>query len=314
MSEKLDIQGNIPAVVTPFNTGGDLVIDAFAEMVEWHLAEGADGICVAGDNGEAWALPLEERRSLAETAVKQVRGRVPVLMGTNAITAKQSIQLAEIAATAGVDALLLQPQAYVLKGSTEQIVRRYRMVAEAVPLPIVAYNSPRRTGLNMDPHTLSAVCDAAPVVALKESSRDFFHVTLILESFSDRIAVLLGPSHFIIPGLALGGRGFISSGPELLGSSRKNIIEIAYESPSPRRRRLHFQLTKVYEALMGTGTWPAALKAALNMIGVQAGWPREPVSPLAPEEEQNLKATMTKLGLISTERLEETGKSRRLMG
>jgi 4-hydroxy-tetrahydrodipicolinate synthase len=294
---RLVIEGNIPAVVTPFTETGDLMIDAFAELVRWHLMNRVDGICVAGDNGEAWSLTLEERRRLAEVAVREVAGKVPVIMGTSAITSRQTIALADIAAAAGVDALLLQPQSYVLKATPAEVVGRYGAVAHAVPLPIVAYNSPRRTGINMDVRTLRAVCDVAPVVAVKEASRDFFHTTHVIEQLGTRIAVLIGPSPFIFPGLALGARGFISSGPELLAGAALPICELAVKAPSAESRRLHFTLTSIYEALMEAGTWPAALKAALNMIGVPAGVPREPVGPLAPESEENLRRTLQERGL-----------------
>jgi 4-hydroxy-tetrahydrodipicolinate synthase len=292
------IQGNIPAVVTPFTSSGDLMIDAFAEMVRWHLANGVDGICVAGDNGEAWSLSLDERRLLAETAVREVGGRVPVLMGASAITSRLTVTLAEIAASAGVDALLVQPQAYVLKATPADIIGRYKMVAQAVPLPIIAYNSPRRTGINIDVRTLAAVCDVAPIVGVKEASRDFFHVTHVIEEVGERLAVLMGPCPYILPGLALGARGFISSGPELLGAGAQRIMALGDKAPSAESRRLHFTLTTIYEALMDTGTWPSALKAALNMIGAPAGVPREPVSALPSEATNKLRSVLQALGLL----------------
>ncbi len=291
------MQGNIPAVVTPFTASGDLMIDAFAEVVRWYLGLGVDGVCVAGDNGEAWALTPDERRRLAETAVREAAGKVTVLMGSSAITVRQTIALAEIAAAAGVDALLLQPQSYVLKGSPAEIVNRYREVAKAVPLPIVVYNSPRRTGVNLDVPTLRAVCDVADVIGVKESSRDFFHTTHVIEAFADRLAVMIGPAPFIMPGLALGARGFISTGPELLGARAREIVELARQAPSAESRRMHFIITSAYEALMETGTWPASLKAALGLMGVPAGAPREPVMPLDPAAVEKLRGAFQRLGL-----------------
>lgn len=294
---ELVIEGHIPAVVTPFDDSGQLMIDDFVELVRWHLANGVDGICVAGDNGEAWSLTLEERRRLAEVAVREAAGKVPVIMGASAITSRQTIALADVAAAGGVDALLLQPQSYVLKATPAEIISRYRAVAEAVRVPIIAYNSPRRTGVNMDVPTLRAVCDVAPVVAVKEASRDFFHTTHVIEELGNRLAVLIGPSPFIFPGLALGARGFISSGPELLGGAALQIKELALQPPSAESRRLHFTLTSIYEALMETGTWPAALKAAHNLIGLRVGVPREPVGALPPDAEENLRRALLARGL-----------------
>ena len=159
--EEVVVEGSVPAVVTPFDENGNLMLDRFEQVVAWHLEQGADGICVAGDNGEAWSLTPDERRSLAEAAVRIVGGRVPVLMGASAPMARQTIAQAEIAANAGVDALMTGPQSYVLRATTAEIVDRFTAVHQAVPLPIVAYNSPRRTGLTLDVKTLGAVCDAA---------------------------------------------------------------------------------------------------------------------------------------------------------
>ena len=299
--KKFLIEGFVPAVVTPFNEAGDMMTDQLARIVEWHLGEGADAICIAGDNGEAWTLTPDDRKQLAETTVKTVAGRVPVLMGASAPTARQTIAAAEIAAQAGCDALMTGPQAYVGKSTTAEMVDRFKALTKAVPLPIVAYNSPRRTGINMDPDNLAAVCDAAPIIGLKEASRDVFHITEILKRFADRLAFLVGPCPFILQGLALGARGFVSSGPELLGPGiAANLCTVAMEKPSAKTRDLHFALTDIYAFLMGTGTWPAALKAGLNMIGLPAGVPREPVQPLSPKDAEKLKALLEELGVLPT--------------
>ena len=202
-------------------------------------------------------------------------------------------------AQGGVDALMVGPQSYVLKATIGEMVDRFKAVHRAVPLPIVCYNSPRRTGLNMDPDRLAAVADAVPVIGVKEASRDVFHLTEVIRRFADRMCVFVGPCPFIVQGIALGARGFISSGPELLGDRvAAGICAAALEKPSARTRDLHFALTRIYETLMGTGTWPAALKAGLAMIGQPAGLPREPVQPLAPKDQAALRSVLEELNAI----------------
>lgn len=298
--EAVVIEGSVPAVVTPFDENGSLMLDRFEQVVAWHIEQGAEGICVAGDNGESWSLTPDERRGLAEAAVRIVGGRVPVLMGASATMARQTIALAEIAANAGVDALMTGPQSYVLRATTAEIVDRFVALHKAVPLPIVAYNSPRRTGLNLDVETLGAVCDAVPVIGLKEASRDFFHTTNIIRVHGQRLSVLIGPCPLIFPGLALGARGFIASGPELFGAKAARIRSMAAGPPNDETRTLHFALTRIYETLMSTGTWPAALKAALNMIGVPAGLTRDPVQPLTPDDESRLRSILREFGVLSS--------------
>ena len=293
------LRGYVPAVVSPFRPSGALMEDAFADIVAWHLDQGADGICVAGDNGEAWALTADDRRRLAAAAVHVAAGRAHVTMGVSATTARQTIDNAAIAAAAGVDSLMITPQAYVMKATPTEIVRRYKAIHKAVPLPILLYNSPRRTsGVNIDVATLVALCDELPVIGLKESSRDFFHLSHVLHHVGRRIAVLVGPAHYVFPGLALGAAGFLATGAEFLRARVKRIPALAKGRPGPEAGALHYALMRIYETLMGTGTWPAALKAGLAMIGQPAGLPREPVQPLAPKDQAALRSVLEELNAI----------------
>jgi 4-hydroxy-tetrahydrodipicolinate synthase len=289
--------GPIPAVVTPFTEAGEIMEDAFRDVVERQIAIGAGGICVAGDNGESWTLDAAERGRLTRLAVEQARGRVPVIMGASAPMARATIAYARVAVESGAAGLLVMPQPYVLKATREELLRRFDALAKAVDLPIVAYNTPRRSGIDLSVDDIVAICDAAPVVGIKESSRDFFHHTHLLDRLRDRISVLTGPSHYILPCLALGARGFIATGPELLGKDCARIMALGGAAPSDEWRGMHRKLTVLYQMLMGTGTWPAALKAALNLLGWPAGVPREPVLPLAGADLDKLRRTLGELGL-----------------
>lgn len=298
-SDKTEIRGNIPAVVTPFDERGRIDIAAFNKLIEWHLARGVDGICVAGDNGESWALSVEERKTLAHEAARTIDGRVPLVVGATATSNHDSARHAVMAAEAGAQAVLLMPQTYVLKASQSELVARFALVAEATDIPIIFYNSPRRAGIDISMEALAAVCEAAPIVGIKESSRDFFHTTHLLERFGDAIAVLIGPCHYILPGIALGAAGFIATGPELLPvESMRRIVSVGQQAPGADYARLHYQLTGLYETLMGLGTWPASLKAALELLGQPAGAPREPILPLNADAVQELRTALIRLGAI----------------
>jgi 4-hydroxy-tetrahydrodipicolinate synthase len=292
------LQGFIPAVVTPFTPEGEIMADAFTEIVRWLIGNGATGICVAGDNGESWTLDVDERSRLTRLAVDAAAGRVPVMTGCSAPGSVQTAKYARAAKEAGADGLLLLPQTYVLKATREELLRRFEAVAQAVDLPIVAYNSPRRTGIELSLPDLDAILGVAPLIGIKESNRDFFHHTHLLERFRDRISVLVGPCHYILPGIALGARGFIATGPEFLGAAAGRLTALAGEAPGPEHRRLHYQLTVLYQMLMSTGTWPSALKAALTLIGQPAGVPRDPVLPLAGADLDKVRKTLDELGLL----------------
>jgi 4-hydroxy-tetrahydrodipicolinate synthase len=290
--------GFVPAIVTPFSAAGEIMTDAFVGIVDWLIGNGASGICVAGDNGESWSLDADERRRLTALAVDRAGGRVPVITGATAPSAAASIRYAHAAAEGGASGLLLLPQTYVLKASRAELIRRFEAIANAVKLPIIAYNSPRRSGIDLSLADVEALLGAAPVIGIKESSRDFFHQSHVLHAFRDRIAVMVGPSHYIIPGIALGARGFIATGPELLGSAAGGIMQLAKDAPCAEQAELHHTLTVLYETLMATGTWPSGLKAALTLLGQPAGVPRDPILPLAAAELVKLRETLDRLGLL----------------
>ncbi len=292
---KDDLNGFVPAIVTPFTETGEIMEDGFVEIFEWLIGQGATAICIAGDNGESWAFSAEERGRLTRIAVDQSQGRVKVIAGCSAPTLKGSVAYAQAVQENGADALLSMPQTYVLKATRDELLHRFDGLARNTDLPIVAYNSPRRAGLELSIDDIRAILDAAPVIGIKESSRDFFHHTHLINRFAHRMSIMVGPCHYIVPGIALGAHGFIATGPEFLGPDAARIISLAREKPTAHTASLHYKLTRLYELLMGTSTWPASFKAALNLIGLPAGVPRDPVSPATPADIEKIKAVFAEL-------------------
>lgn len=292
------LHGFLPAVVTPFTAAGEIMEDAFREVVDRQIRIGASGICVAGDNGESWTLDVTERARLTRLAVDAAAGRVPVIMGASAPGSAQTIKYAQAAKDAGAAGVLVMPQPYVLKASRAELTRRFAALAAAVDIPIVAYNSPRRSGIELTVDDIGALLDTAPIIGIKESHRDFFHHTHLLHRYGERMAVMTGPSHFIVPCIGLGARGFIATGPELLGAEAGRIVEIARQAPGAAQKALHYRLTVLYQMLMGTGTWPAALKASLTLLGWPAGVPRDPVMALEGADLEKVRRTLGELGLL----------------
>ena len=292
------LKGFVPAVVTPFDERGEIMEDAFAHLVEHLIGIGAQGICVAGDNGESWALDRDERARLTRIAVDRSAGRVPVMMGCTAPGSKQTIQYAQAARDAGAAGILVMPQTYVMKATREELLRRFDLLGRAVDMPIVLYNSPRRAVIELSIDDVEAITGVAPVVGIKESNRDIGHLTRLLRRMGDRIAVMVGPAYYILAGSALGASGFIATGPELLGKTAGHLMEIGRKAPDAAYVDAHHKLTIVYETLMSLGTWPSSFKAALNLQGLPAGVPRDPLLPLAGPALDRLRATLDELGLM----------------
>ncbi|MDP6884495.1 MAG: dihydrodipicolinate synthase family protein [Rhodospirillales bacterium] len=187
-------------------------------------------------------------------AAELMKDRVPVLGGTGGIITHRVAELTLAAKKAGCAGAMIMPPYYAMVNRKE-VVQHYKTISDTANLPILLYNSPRRTGgVNIDIDTLGALCDALPVVGIKESSRDFFHQSHVIRQFARRISVLIGPGHYVFPGLALGAAGFLATGAEFLGDSVGRIRPLAAAKPCAEARDLHHALTTVYQTLMSLGT------------------------------------------------------------
>lgn len=292
-----DLHGYVPAIATPFSETGEIMEDAFAELFEFLLSRGASCVCIAGDNGESWTLSAGERGRLVRLAKDAAKGRVPIMMGISAPTIDISLAYARAAQENGADALLSMPPTQVLKASEAEVMARFDNISAATDKPLVLYNSPRRTGYTLTVDHTEQIWNAHNVIGIKESQRDFFHHTHLLERLRDKMAVMTGPCHYIMPALSLGAAGFIATGPEFTDLKPSDMAAVGKAAPGDAYRKAHFQLTALYELLMDTATWPASFKAALNLIGLPAGIPRDPVLPATEADIDNIKRCFDDLGI-----------------
>lgn len=297
---KDDLHGYVPAIATPFNAAGEIMEDAFVDLFEFLIGRGATTICIAGDNGESWALDASERGRLVRLAKDTAKGRVHVMMGISAPTIDASLAYVRAAEDNGADVLLSMPQTYVLKASEAELMARFDAVSAATKKPLVLYNSPRRMGFSLSVDQIERLLNNHNVIGIKESQRDFFHHTHLLARLGGRFSVMTGPCHYIMPAFALGAKGFIATGPEFTDLMPPEMAVVGAAAPDEPYRKAHYQLTVLYELLMGTSTWPAAFKAALNLIGLPAGVPRDPVLPSTPADIDKIKRTFDQLGIRYT--------------
>ena len=294
---KDNLYGYVPAIVTPFDSKGNIMKDAFVEIFEFLLERGATCVCIAGDNGESWALSAKERGELVKIAKDTAKGRVPIMAGITAPTIDAVREFTMAAEENGADALLSMPQTYVLKASDAELSRRFEQISEITKLPIVLYNSPRRMGFSLSVDQIERLYNSHNVIGIKESQRDFFHFTHLLERLGDKLSVMTGPCHYILPAFALGAKGFIATGPEFTHTLPSQMYDIGTDKPNATYRKTHNELTVIYELLMSAATWPASFKAALNLIGLPAGTTRDPVLAATPTDIDNIKKTFDQLGI-----------------
>lgn len=295
--------GFIPVVVTPFDEGARLRLDWFADIVAWEFANGAEGVCVAAGNGEAAELSAEEVGAVVRAAHEAARGRGPIIggaIGPGTGPVEAAIARVRAAADAGADAVLVTPDPTRPNAAREEILARFRGIHQATGAPIVVYNSPRHYGVNIDVALLGDLADVIDLAGVKESSRDFHHIGEVLAAHADRVPIFMGPGPFIMPGIAQGAAGFLSTGPDLLGRRASRILELALGAPSPESRAMHRQVAGLYHLILdsGFGPSPGPLKAALNYLGLPAGVPRDPGKRLAPEAKRRLLASLGALGLL----------------
>jgi 4-hydroxy-tetrahydrodipicolinate synthase len=302
--ERTPWEGCIPAVVTPFTESGDINTDAYCENIKLFLDEGVGGITPTGHNGEEWAVSHAEKKqlwSLARKVVDESGTGVPVIAGIDAVSTSDLIEEANLAAECGADGVMITPPFYVADATEAELYERYSSVATSVPIKLVVYNNPRRTTINMTPEFIGKLAEIDSVAAIKESYRDFVQMSETIRCVGNKARVYPGPASFIFPSVMLGAKGYISTGPDLLGQEGVNYYHYILNGDYDKVRPIHNSLVSIYSMLNKVGTWPASLKVALDLIGKHGGYPRKPVHPLGATEAQEVKDILLASGVTLRE-------------
>jgi len=296
---KLTLKGLVPALTTPFDQDGRLDLPGYRALVNAVLGDGVHGLLVNGCTGESWALDDAERAQVFRAAVEETRGRVPVVAGCGAMTARQARYKVGQAREAGCDAVLIQPPYYVMPGEAE-VEAYFRAVAESSPLPVVVYNIPRRTGISLSTDLVDRLADVPQVVALKESSKDFLVLSDMIRRVNGRIAVMAGYMGLLgLGALSIGAAGFMDSATPVLGRKALQFYEAAIAGDLETARRLQDDMARLSAVFTRFGTFPVAVKAALDFVGRPGGFPREPLLPLTSAQHLELRAALTGLGIVA---------------
>jgi 4-hydroxy-tetrahydrodipicolinate synthase len=294
----LKLKGVIPALTTPFVADASLDLAGFRRLVDCVVADGVHGILVNGCTGESWALSDDERLELFRAAVDQARGRVPVVVGCGAMTARHALQKVRQAEAAGCDAVMIQPPWYVMPGADE-VYDYYRTVTRGTHLPVVVYNIPRRTGIHLSADLVDRLADEPNVVALKEASKDFLVLSEMVRRVGDRISVLAGYMNVLgLAALCVGAAGYMDSSTPVLGRRSLDFYEAVLAGRLDEGRAMQTELAKLNSAFFGIGTFPAGVKAALDIVGRPGGWTREPIKPLNAEQRERLRAALEAAGVV----------------
>lgn len=289
------LEGAITAIVTPFKKG-QVDEKAYRELIEFGIKGGIHGIVPCGTTGESATLSHAEHKKVVEICIDQVKKRLPVIAGTGSNNTAEALELTKHAQQAGADyALMITP--YYNKPTQEGLYQHYKTIAGKTKIPIVVYNVPSRTSVNLLPETMARLAGIRNIVAIKEASGDLKQVAKILELCGDKITVLSGDDFTVLPLLAIGGKGVISVVSNVAPQDMAGLCNAFFKGDLEGARKLHFKMWPLMEAMFYE-TNPAPAKTALKMMGKITGEVRQPLCPLSPPNQEKLRQVLQKYGLI----------------
>ncbi len=290
-------KGAMVAIVTPFKDGR---VDetALRELIEFQIANGTHGIVPCGTTGESATLSFEEHERVVEIAVEQVKGRVPVIAGTGSNSTEEAIRLTEHARKAGASgALMISP--YYNKPTQEGLYRHFRKVAEAVDIPIVLYNIPGRTAVNMEPDTIARLAQIPNIVGVKEASGSMKQITDIIARCDSSFDVVSGEDYLTYPLLCVGGKGVISVTSNVAPRDMAQLCNLHFAGKTDEALQLYYRLLPLCHALFYE-TNPAPVKAALAMMNkISSEEVRLPLAPMSEANREKLRRDLLAYGLIT---------------
>jgi 4-hydroxy-tetrahydrodipicolinate synthase len=277
----------LTAMVTPFDQNGEIDFEATRTLVNYLLANGTDGLVVSGTTGESPTLTTEEKVALFKFVVEVVAGRVPVIAGTGSYNTRASISLTKLAEEAGVDGIMLVVP-YYNKPNQEGLYQHFKAIAESTKLPILLYNIPGRSSVNMAAETVIRLSEIDNIVAVKEASGNLDQMAEIISKTPSDFALFSGDDGLALPVLAIGGNGVISVASHVIGNELQEMINSFNSGDHQKAASEHRRLLPIMRALFAAPS-PAPVKAALNMNGINVGGLRLPLVPLTEEEQRTLQ-------------------------
>lgn len=285
----------LTAMATPFTSEGEVNYEEAANLARFLVKTGSDGIVVAGTTGESPVLTMDEKLKLF-AAVKGAVGKDAfVVAGTGSNSTAETMKLTGEAAKTGVDGIMLVTP-YYNKPSQEGLYQHFRAVAQETELPIILYNVPGRTSINLLPATVLRLAEIKNICAVKEASGNLDQVAEIKRGAPADFLIYSGDDSLTLPMLAVGACGVISVASHVAGDMIRQMIEAYFAGDITRATELHLKLFPLYKVLFIT-TNPVPVKAAVNLIGIKAGAPRLPLVAAFPQEVDTIKKVMNELGI-----------------
>lgn len=289
--KKILFKGCGTAIVTPFNENG-VNLEEFEKFIEFQIKEQVDAIIVCGTTGESSTMTEREKLQTIECAVKTAKGRVPIIAGTGSNNTNAVIEMNKKVEKLGVDGLLIVTP-YYNKTTQKGLVKHYETIAEKTSLPIILYNVPSRTGVNIKPETCLELSKIQNIVAIKEASGDLSQVAEIANLCRDNLTIYSGNDDQILPLLSIGGKGVISVLSNIKPKYTHDMCYNYFNGKIEKAAKMQIDAIPLIKALFSEVN-PIPVKAAINMIGYDFGIPRLPLVEISDEKEKILKEVLGK--------------------
>ena len=289
--------GIVPAVITPLTADGKFSEKAMRKLINHLIAGGSHGLFIVGTTGEFYGLTPEEKRFIWQVSMDETKGRVPVYAGVNGITTREALEIAKIAEECKVDAISVLTPMFI-SPSQAQLVDHYKAIAKSTKLPVLLYNNPPKTGVNLAVDSVAKLAEVDNIVGVKDSSGDFtLTAEYIRTTRGANFNVLLGRDTLIYAGLCYGATGSIAACANVAPRLCADIYDKYMAGDLAGALEAQFTLAPLRIGFT-IGTFPAVIKESLTMLGIEAGPCMDPVGPMTSEEREKVRKILVGMGLL----------------
>ena len=288
----------LTAMVTPFNADGSVNYEKAADLAEWLINNGSDGLVVAGSTGEAATMSAEEKLELFRVVVNRINKRVPVIAGTGSNNTTDSVKMTKMAEAMGVDGVLIVGP-YYNKPTQEGFYQHFAAVAQSTGLPIIVYNVPGRTASNISPAIVARLAaDFENIVAIKEAAGNVAQVAELYSVLPENFTIYSGDDGLILPFMSVGATGLISVLSNIGGGILQDVMQAYEDGRVCEAAKLNAGMVPLANAMF-IETNPIPVKAAVTLVtGIDAGQPRLPLTPMEPANKAKMVAVLQEYGLV----------------
>ena len=295
MTKKPIFTGAATALITPTTPAG-VDYEALGKLIDWQIEKGIDALVIAGSTGEGKTLSIAEHKEVLRYSAQRIAGRVPMIAGTGSNETSVSISMSQYACQVGADGLLVVTP-YYIKATQNGLVKMYTMIADAVTKPIVLYNVPSRTGVNIEPETYARLAEHENIAAIKEANSDISKIATTAALTAGKLDLYSGNDDQILPILSLGGKGVISVLSNLLPAETSRMCHLYLEGHTAEATALQLRYLPLIRALFSEVN-PIPVKAAMSAMGFCENYLRMPLTPMEDAHKEKLFALMREEGLL----------------